>query len=131
MVDKMIEVGWTELATIVEKSVFEWTQKRAYFRWLEAGSPVSDGKEFWFAAEQDWLEESKKPIELPKFDFPPICIPSIITDNLMDVKLPPICTGSCIETPSGTIDVPVIPPIIFCAPPVIDHCCKFEEKCNG
>lgn len=27
--------------------------ERAYFKWLEAGAPASDGKEFWFAAEQE------------------------------------------------------------------------------
>ncbi len=31
----------------------EHVAKLAYFKWLEAGSPSSDGKEFWYLAEQE------------------------------------------------------------------------------
>jgi hypothetical protein len=27
--------------------------ERAYYKWLEAGSPHGDGKEFWYSAEQE------------------------------------------------------------------------------
>jgi len=27
--------------------------ERAYYKWLEAGSPLGDGKDFWFAAERE------------------------------------------------------------------------------
>lgn len=32
----------------------------AYKKWLEAGSPAGDGKEFWFTAEKEWESNNKK-----------------------------------------------------------------------
>lgn len=32
---------------------------RAYQKWLNAGSPICDGKDFWYAAEKEITEEKK------------------------------------------------------------------------
>jgi hypothetical protein len=34
-------------------------QERAYFKWLDAGCPESDGVEFWVAAEREILQEKE------------------------------------------------------------------------
>ena len=62
----------------LSKAIFECRQeflrKKAYFKWLDAGSPESDGVEFWLEAEKDYHEDVKKPIDFSKIFIKPIRI---------------------------------------------------------
>lgn len=46
----------TKQVTQVDTSTRDEIEKRAYKRWEAAGRPISDGLEFWVAAEQEVLQ---------------------------------------------------------------------------